>query len=167
MKIEIRPLELRDVSALTLLANDRKVWENVRDYFPFPYTQKDAEWFVNFSLEMAVNENFAITFEDEFCGVISANVQTDVYRKSAEMGYWIGEPFWGKGIVTEAVKLISKYAFESLGVNRIFSGVFEYNPASMKVLEKNGFVKEGIFKKAVFKKEQLWDEHKYAKLANP
>ncbi|AWV99083.1 GNAT family N-acetyltransferase [Arcticibacterium luteifluviistationis] len=165
MKIEIRPLEPTDVSNLAALANNQKIWEDVRDYFPFPYTEKDAEWFINHSLEMTVNENFAITYNGDFCGVISANIQTDVYRKSAEMGYWIGEPFWGKGIATEAVKLIITYAFENLGVNRIFSSVFEYNLASMKVLEKNGFVKEGVFRKAIFKKEQLWDEHKYAKLA--
>jgi [ribosomal protein S5]-alanine N-acetyltransferase len=164
MKIVIRPLELTDVSDLASLANNQKIWEDVRDYFPFPYTIKDAEWFINHSLEMTMIENFAITYKGVFCGVISANVQTDVYRKSAEMGYWVGEPFWGKGIATEAVKLIAKYAFENLGVNRLFSSVFEYNPASMKVLEKNGFVKEGVFRKAIFKKEQLWDEHKYAKL---
>jgi len=91
-------------------------------------------------------------------------LQQDVYRKSVEIGYWLGEPFWGMGIATKAVGLIASHAFEDLGLMRIFAGVFEYNIGSMKVLERNGFQKEGIAKKAVFKSDKFWDEHRYYKL---
>ena len=92
-------------------------------------------------------------------------IQKDVYQKSAEIGYWIGEPFWGKGIATKAVELITKYGFDELNLNRIYTGVFEYNIVSMKVLEKNGFQKEGIFKNAVLKNDKVYDEHRFYKLS--
>ncbi|MGB5228245.1 MAG: GNAT family protein, partial [Eudoraea sp.] len=85
-------------------------------------------------------------------------------RKSAEIGYWIGEPYWGKGIATKAIKLITKYGFEDLKLVRIYAGVFEFNMVSMKVLENNGYKKEGVFKKAVFKNSNFFDEHRYFKL---
>ncbi|MFT5885114.1 MAG: ribosomal-protein-alanine N-acetyltransferase [Arcticibacterium sp.] len=164
MNITLRPLHLEDKAVIAKLADNVNIWSSVRDYFPHPYTQRDAEWFIEHSLAMKVQENFAITYNENFCGIISANVQTDVYRKSAEMGYWIGEPFWGKGIATKATDLICDYTFQNLGVERIFSSVFEYNKASIRVLEKSGFEKEGVFRKAIFKKGRLWDEHKFAKL---
>ncbi|MFT6879611.1 MAG: ribosomal-protein-alanine N-acetyltransferase [Psychromonas sp.] len=164
MNITLRPLQLEDKVVIPKLADNINIWNAVRDYFPHPYSEKDAECFIAQSLAMKVQENFAIMYHDNFCGIISANVQTDVYRKSAEMGYWIGESFWGRGIATMAVDLICEYAFKILEVQRIFSGVFEYNKASMRVLEKSGFKKEGVLKNAIFKKGQLWDEHKFAKL---
>lgn len=90
--------------------------------------------------------------------------QKDVYRKSTEIGYWIGESFWGKGIATQAVGLLVHHAFEELGLARLYAGIFEYNVGSIRVLEKNGFQKEGISKKAVFKNGKFWDEHRYALL---
>ena len=98
--------------------------------------------------------------------MIGLIVQKDVYRKSAEIGYWIGEPFWGMGIATKAVEPITEYGFMELELNRIYTGVFEYNTASMKVLEKNGFEKEGIFKDAIFKNSKVYDEHRFFKLKN-
>jgi len=80
------------------------------------------------------------------------------------LGYWLGEPYWNKGIATTAVNIITDFAFGELAFKRIYAGVFEYNLASMKVLEKNGFVKEGICRKAVLKNDKFWDEHLYAKL---
>ena len=90
-------------------------------------------------------------------------MQKDVYRESAEIGYWLGAPYWGKGIATKAVALVTHYGFETLRLNRIFTGVFSFNKASMRVLEKNGFTKEGIFKRAVVKNGITYDEHRYAK----
>jgi len=87
-----------------------------------------------------------------------------VYSKSAEIGYWVGEPFRNKGIVTAAVKLMTEYGFNTLNLIRVHTGIFEYNTASMRVLEKNGFDKEGVFKRSVFKNGKIWDEHRYAKL---
>jgi RimJ/RimL family protein N-acetyltransferase len=94
--------------------------------------------------------------------MIGLHPQKDVYRLSAELGYWIGEPFWGNGIATKAVELILKYGFETLNLNRIYAGVFEHNIASMRVLEKCDFVKEGIAKQAVIKNNKVIDEHKFA-----
>lgn len=82
----------------------------------------------------------------------------DIYRRSAEIGYFIGEPYWNKGIVTTAVNLITEYGFKQLGIIRIHTGVFEYNTASMRVLEKCGFTKDAVFRKSVFKQNKIWDE---------
>jgi RimJ/RimL family protein N-acetyltransferase len=91
----------------------------------------------------------------------------DVYRKSAEVGYFIGEDYWNKGIVTVALNLITEYGFRNLNIVRIHSGVYEHNLASQRVLEKCGYIKEGVFQKAVFKKDQFWNEVRYAKVTDP
>ena len=109
-------------------------------------------------------KNFAIECDGKFCGVIGLILQKDVYRKSTELGYWVGEPYWGRGIATKAVARIVQYGFDELNLFRVFAGAFEYNVGSMKVLERNGFEKEGIAKKAVLKNEKFWDEHRYSKL---
>lgn len=163
-KIKIRHLKLSDKSELTKLANNKKVWDNLRDYIPFPYTNNDAEFFINLTKDETPKQTFGIAYGGELSGVIGLVVQKDVYRKSAEIGYWIGEPFWGNGIATKAVELITQYGFDVLDLNRIYTGVFEHNTASMKVLKKNGYEKEGIFKNAIIKNDQVFDEHRFYKL---
>ena len=162
--IKIRPLNLSDKSELANLANNKKIWDNLRDYIPYPYNENDANNFIKLTEQESPKQNFGIEYNGKLCGVIGLIVQKDVYRKSAEIGYWIGEPYWGKGIATKAVELITDYGFNTLDLKRIYTGVFEYNIASMKVLEKNGFEKEGILKKAVLKNEIFFDEHRYYKL---
>lgn len=162
--IKLRELEITDKEKLTELADNKKIWDNVRDYLPHPYKLSDAEFFINIVKKENPRQNFGIEYEGELCGVIGLIVKNDVYKKSAELGYWIGEYYWGKGIATKAVELITKYGFEKLQIIRIYSSVFENNIASMKVLEKNGFLKEGVFKKAVIKNEIIMDEHRYYKL---
>ncbi len=164
--ISIRPLKSSDKSELAKLANNKKIWDNLRDKIPFPYTEKDAEFFINLTQQETPQQNFAIAYKGKICGVIGLTIQKDVYRKSAEIGYFIGEPYWGKGIATKAVALITEYGFKELDLNRIYTGVFEYNIASMKVLEKNGFKKEGVFKNAVVKNNIVCDEHRFYKLKN-
>ncbi len=159
--VKIRQFTVLDQSELARLANNKNVWDNLRDYIPFPYTEKDAESFIRLNLKENPQQNFGIAFDNELCGVIGLIPQKDVYRKSAEIGYWLGEPFWGKGIATEAVRQITEYGFARLGIIRIYSGVFDYNIASMKVLEKNGFKKEGIFRNAIIKNGKVFDEHRY------
>ena len=163
-KIKIRPLKISDKSELAKLANNKKIWNNLRDYIPFPYTESDADFFINLTNEEDPRQTFGIEYNGLLCGVIGLVIQKDVYRKSAEIGYWIGESFWGNGIATKAVELITKYGFDKLYLNRIYSGVFEYNTASMKVLEKNGFRKDGIFKNAILKNNRVCDEHRFYKL---
>lgn len=163
-KIKIRPLKLSDKAELAKLANNKKIWDNLRDYIPFPYKESDAEFFINLTKEENPKQTFGIEYKDKLSGVIGLVIQKDVYQKSAEIGYWIGESFWGNGIATKAVELITRYGFDKLDLNRIYTGVFEYNAASMKVLEKNGYEKEGIFKNAIFKNDKVCDEHRFYKL---
>jgi len=148
------------------LANNEKISRNLRDGFPNPYTMTDAENF----LERFTNQDpvtfFGIEYISEYVGNISLVQGQDVYRKSAEIGYFIGEPYWNKGIVTTAVNLITEYGFNQLGIVRIHTGVFEYNTASMRVLEKCGYSKDCVFKKSVIKQGKLWDEVRYSKI-NP
>jgi [ribosomal protein S5]-alanine N-acetyltransferase len=162
--IVLRPLRLADAKRLAELANNEKISRNLRDGFPHPYTEEDAENF----LQKFTNQNpvtfFGIDYNNEYVGNIGLVPGQDIYRKSAEIGYFIGEPYWNKGIVTTAVNLITEYGFNHLDIIRIHTGVFEYNEASMHVLEKCGFVKEGVFRKSVFKQNQIWDEVRYAKL---
>lgn len=162
--IVLRSLRIKDAKRLADLANNEKVSRNLRDGFPNPYTEADAENFLQkFSNQDPVTF-FGIDYNGEYVGNISLVPCQDIYRMSAEIGYFIGEPYWNKGIVTSAVNLISEYGFSHLGIVRIQTGIFEYNTASQRVLEKCGFVKEGIFRKSVFKQGKLWDEVRYAKL---
>lgn len=162
--IVLRPLRKTDALRLTELADNEKISRNLRDGFPNPYTLTDAENFLQSFANQDPVTFFGIDFNGEYVGNISLVPGQDVYRKSAEIGYFIGEAYWNKGIVTTAVNLISEYGFTHLGIIRIQTGVFEYNEASMHVLEKCGFVKEAVFRKSVFKQGKLWDEVRFAKL---
>jgi ribosomal-protein-alanine N-acetyltransferase len=166
--VTLRKLSLKDKTSLALLANNKKIWDNVRDYLPSPYSEKDAEDFINTVQDENPVTTFAIDYKGQFCGVIGLVKQQDVYRLTAEIGYWIGEPFWNKGIATTAVKLITSYGFDTLKLVRIHTGVFEYNIGSMRVLENCGYNKDCIFEKSVVKNGQIWNEHRYSKITgNP
>jgi [ribosomal protein S5]-alanine N-acetyltransferase len=162
--ILLRPLTDDDKTAMAKLLNNKKVWDNLRDYIPYPYSESDAQFFIDLVKIEKPQMTFSIDFKEEFCGIIGLVGQKDVYQKTAEIGYWIGEPFWNKGIATTAVKLITEYGLNQLNFIRIHTGVFEYNLGSMKVLEKNGYEKDGIFKKSVFKNGKVWNEHRYSKI---
>jgi len=160
----LRPLRQTDAKRIAQLANNEKISRNLRDGFPHPYTIADAKFFLSKFSDQDPTWFFAIEYNGEYVGNISLVPCQDVYRQSAEIGYFIGEPYWNKGIVTKAVNMITEYGFNELGIVRIHTGVFEYNKASMRVLEKCGFIKEGIFSKSVTKQGQLWDEVRYAKI---
>ena len=162
--IKLRNLDLKDKSQIANLLNNKNIWDNLRNVVPYPYNQNDAEDFIKYVRKDKAQHIFAIDYNNTFCGVIGLILQHDVYEKSAEVGYWLGEPFWNKGIMSKALELITEYGFNELKLVRIYTGVFEYNIASMKVLEKNGYLEEGIFKKAIFKNGKMWDEHRYYKL---
>jgi len=164
--ILLRKFRKSDAISMAALANNEKISRNLRDGFPHPYTLQDAENFIKRFIDLEPVTFFAIEYNCEYVGNISLMLGQDLYRRSAEVGYFIGEPFWHKGIVTTALKLISKYGFEELDIVRIHTGVFEYNKASMRVLEKAGYEKNGVFKKSIFKMNKLWDEHRYFKI-NP
>lgn len=161
-RISLRPLKMRDKEAIASLANNKELWDNLRDIMPHPYTLKDAEFYIDMMTSDDSPPTFAIDLDGQFIGVIGLVPQTDVYRKTAEIGYWLGQPYWGKGIMSEAVQLLTNYGLHELGFIRIHAGIFEYNVGSMKVLEKCGYQKDGIFKKSIFKNDKIWDEHRYS-----
>jgi ribosomal-protein-alanine N-acetyltransferase len=162
--ILLRALADSDKERLAELCNNKKILDNLRDNIPFPYTVTDAELFIQHCKTENPPVTFAIEYRNELAGVIGLVKQSDVYKHSAEIGYWLGEQFWGKGIATEAVKLIVEYGFLELKLVRIFTGVFDYNTASQKVLRKAGFILEGIFDKSVIKNGTIYDEYRYAKI---
>ncbi|HWP92617.1 MAG TPA: GNAT family protein [Thermodesulfobacteriota bacterium] len=158
----IRSWDVGDVEAIVKYANNRNVWVNLRDSFPHPYTITNAlEWVFN-AKDQKPETRFAIASIDEAIGGIGIAPQTDVYSRSAEIGYWLGEPFWGKGIATMAVKAMTEYTFDHFNVVRIYAKVFEWNQASARVLEKAGFKFEGCLRKSVTKVGQTIDELVYA-----
>jgi RimJ/RimL family protein N-acetyltransferase len=158
----IRNWQAGDETSLAHHANNRKIWRNVRDRFPHPYTLEDASWWVGFANSETPATNFAIEVEGAAVGGIGLLLRDDIYRLSAEIGYWLGEEFWGRGIVAGAVRALTDYAFASFDLCRIYAEVFEWNPASMRVLEKAGFQFEGRLRKSVVKDGQVIDACIYA-----
>lgn len=159
--VKLRLLNENDAPNLAIIANNKKIWDNLRNRMPFPYSIKDAENFINLTKEEIINFTFGIEFNSKLCGVIGLIPQEDIYSHSAEVGYWIGEEFWGNGIATHALSLIIDYAFDILKIKRLFANVFFSNFASQKVLEKCGFEKEGHFKSSVLKNEKYLDELRF------
>ncbi len=164
--VVLRELTEADIPKLAEYANNEKVSINLRDAFPSPYTFEDAKRFIEMVDKQDPKTLFAIEYNGNYVGNISLSLGSDVYRKSAEIGYFIGEPFWNKGIASKAVRLITKYGFEKFDIVRIYTGIFEYNKPSQRVLEKCGFVKEAVFKKSIFKKGEFYDEIRFALLKN-
>jgi RimJ/RimL family protein N-acetyltransferase len=161
--IVLRPWAKPDAAQLAYIANNRKVWLNVRDRFPFPYTVGDAiEWIVFTSNQKPV-QNMAIVYKNKIAGSIGVMVKDDVYRKSIEIGYFLGEEFWGEGVATAAVNMLLQYIQQQFDVVRIYAEVFEHNKASMRVLEKNGFHREVVRIKSVYKNNVLMNDHVWVK----
>jgi ribosomal-protein-alanine N-acetyltransferase len=159
---KIRSWSLADRPALVKYANNRNIWRNLRDNFPHPYTQPDADQYLHSVLNQNPESHFAIASAQEAIGAIGLMLQSGVSAKSAEIGYWLGEPFWGQGIATAALRAMVEFGFIHFDIVRIYAEVFEWNPASMRVLEKAGFRCEGRLRKSVFKDGHLIDKVIYA-----
>ncbi|MEK6322011.1 MAG: GNAT family N-acetyltransferase [Acidobacteriota bacterium] len=157
-KSTLRPWQLGDEESLVRHSNNRNVWRNLRDAFPHPYTLADAKHWLQIANPSTPITNFAIVVEGAAVGGIGLVLKDDVFRRSAEIGYWIGEEFWGRGIVTEAVREVTDYAFATFDLCRVYAGVFEWNPASMRVLEKAGYEFECRMRKSVTKDGETIDE---------
>lgn len=158
---EIRPIVKEDAKRIALYANNREIWLNLRDYFPHPYNIDDAHGFIEMVNCQGPNKIFAIANKEGFIGVVGIHPLTDIYHCTAELGYWLGEPHWGQGHVTKAVNMMVDYTWKETKLERIEAGVFDFNLASMRVLEKCGFAKEAIRKKRLVKDGKLCDEHMY------
>lgn len=163
-QIKLRSLVDQDHTELVMLANNKKIWLNLRDIFPHPYSEIDGHVFMKIVNKDKINLRSVIDVNGKFAGMIGAFPQSDVYKFTAELGYWLGEPYWGRGIMTEAIRLKCKQVFEETNINRIFAAVFNYNKASAKTLEKNGFVYEGTARQAIFKDGAFCDELRYGLL---
>jgi len=158
----LRPWRRGDEEDLVRGANDREVWRNLRDAFPNPYTLADAFAWIDRCVEAERPRGLAIEIGGAACGSIGVFPLEDVHRRCAEIGYWLAEEHWGRGIMTEAVAAMTERAFRELDVVRIQAAVFAWNPASMRVLEKCGYVREGWLRKSVWKDGQLIDSAMYA-----
>lgn len=158
----IRSYERRDIQALVKYANNPNVSRNLREAFPYPYTRRDASLWIESALAQDEETHFAIATGQELIGGIGFQLQGDVHRRSAELGYWLGEPFWGRGIATLAVRTMIDYAFTDFDLVRLYAYVFAGNPASERVLEKAGFVCEGTLRQSVLKNDRLLDQKIFA-----
>ena len=158
----VRSWEWRDRDAIVRHANNRKVSINLRDRFPYPYTVGDARSWLDSVIGHKRETNFAIDVAGEAVGGIGFTVQPDVGHRSAEIGYWLGEEFWGRGITTDALIAVTEYAFSNFDICRLYAHVFEWNGASARVLEKAGYTFEGRLRKSVTKEGQTIDQLMYA-----
>jgi ribosomal-protein-alanine N-acetyltransferase len=153
-----------DASSLVRFANNSRIAVTLRDGFPSPYTSGDAERFIaQATAPGSRNLILAIEVDRQACGGIGIHPLEDVYHRTAEIGYWLAEPYWGRGIVTDAVRAIVPLAFDRYDLVRIQAGIFSNNPASMRVLEKCGFVREAVHKDAVTKNGVTMDEVMFAR----
>jgi RimJ/RimL family protein N-acetyltransferase len=160
----LRPLRESDVESIARHANDRAVWRNLRDAFPHPYRVEDARTFLAHVAESGDARVFGIEIDGAVVGACGIHPQPDVYARSAELGYWLGTAFQGRGLMTKVVRAVVDFGFTHEWLERIYASVFEWNPASMRVLEKCGFQREGVLRKSVFKDGQLIDGVLYARL---
>jgi ribosomal-protein-alanine N-acetyltransferase len=162
MNITLRPWHINDLENLVALANNPNIARNLTDQFPSPYTKENGLKFIEFASSNEPLRIFAIDLDGESIGGIGLHPQSDIERKNAELGYWLGEPFWGKGIISKVVPQIVEYGFAHLDLHRIFARPFGRNIASQKVLEKAGFSLEAKLKDAFYKNKIFEDAFIYS-----
>jgi len=161
--IHLRDLNSKDHKELSIIANNRKIWINLKDRFPHPYSEDDAELFIRYAQTNGKEVVKAIISNDNLCGVIGVIPQEDVHAHVGEVGFWLGEPYWSQGIGTTALLLFIE-SYISGKYQRLEAGVFSNNIASMKLLEKCGFIKEGVRRSRIIKDGVTQDEHLFGLL---
>jgi RimJ/RimL family protein N-acetyltransferase len=159
---EVRSWRLEDAASLAHHANNRQIWLNLRDSFPHPYTLADAQRFFEAIVGASPELNFCIACRDEAIGGIGLRPWSDVERFSAEIGYWLGEAFWGRGIATAAIRAVTQHGLDALGLHRIFALPYARNAPSLRALEKAGYVCEGRLRQSAFKDGRWEDQFMYA-----
>ena len=160
----VRHFEHDDARALSQSANNRAIWLNLRDRFPHPYTEGDARKWIDFCQQYKPSANFAIAVDGSVAGGIGIMVQDDVHKHTAEIGYWLAEPHWGKGIMSKVVTEMTSWYFANFDLMRIYALAFDYNPASARVLQKAGYELEGRLKKSAIKDGRVLDQLVYARI---
>lgn len=158
----LRPFRISDAAQLVLHANNKKIADNLNDGFPFPYTEKNAFEFFESLRNDFPQKVLAIALDDQVIGAIGIFPQTKVQRLNAEIGYWVGEKYWGRGIATKAVKAMLNYTFANFNLIRIYARPFPDNNASKRVIEKSGFTFEARLKNGLCKNEEIFDELIYS-----
>ena len=163
-RIHLREWKIEDAPDLAVAISNKKVLDNLRDGIPYPYSEKDAIEFITATLAAEEDSQyaFAICIDDKAIGSIGVFRKDNVHRLTAEMGYYIAEPYWGKGIMTEAVRQMCVFVFANTDIVRIFAEPYAYNTASCRVLEKAGFQCEGILRQNAIKNGQSVDMMMYA-----
>lgn len=164
MECKIREWKIEDASELAEMLNNKKILDNLRDGLPYPYTKKDAAEYITAMRQADKSETFAfaITVDGRVIGSIGIFRCSNIHSRTAEMGYYIGEPYWGKGMATSAVKQACRHVFANTDIIRIFAEPFAYNTASCRVLEKAGFQLEGLLRSNAVKNGRVQDMKMYA-----
>jgi [ribosomal protein S5]-alanine N-acetyltransferase len=160
----VRSWRKGDLPALLRHANNPKVAGNLRDQFPHPYTRHDGIDFLDYVRAQDPECSFAIEYGGEVVGGVGFHKGRDISRISAEMGYWLGEDFWGKGLATRTVTAMAEWAFENYKLTRVYAFVFAHNVASKRVLEKSGFEREGLLRRSAIKNGVVLDQYLFAKV---
>lgn len=160
--LELRPWRLSDMEDLAFFANNANIANNMTNKFPHPYLLEHAEAFIQFTQVSDPVCIFAISCDGRSIGGMGVHLQEDIFAKNAELGYWLAEPYWGKGIVSKLLPELIDFAFKTFDIHRVFARPFSTNKASQRVLEKNNFVLEATLPKTIFKKGIYLDELIYA-----
>lgn len=166
IKVQIRKWELADAKDLAAVLSNKNILDNLRDGLPYPYTKKDGQDYISAMLNVDENNTFAfaVTADKKVIGSISAFRQDNIHRQTAELGYYIAEEYWRKGIMTEAVKQLCNYVFTHTDIIRIYAEPFAYNIGSCRVLEKAGFQYEGTLRSNAIKNGKVFDMKIYSRL---
>jgi RimJ/RimL family protein N-acetyltransferase len=162
--VVLRAFEPEDAPSLARHANNANIARWLRDRFPHPYGLADAESWISFARSQVPMSNFAVACGGEAIGGAGLTLLDDIWRRSAEIGFWLGEPFWGRGIMSRVVPALTEWAFQSFDVVRVFATVFAGNDASARVLEKAGYAREGIMRRAACKAGAVHDLVLYARV---
>jgi ribosomal-protein-alanine N-acetyltransferase len=161
----LRPFQEGDQQAMVRYGNDAAVWRNLTSRFPHPYTLEAADNWIRIANENpADTRNLAIVVDGEAIGAVGFERQGDLHTRTAEIGYWIGQPFWGRGLATAALRLATEIAFEHFDFVRLQAGIIDWNAASCRVVEKAGYVFEARLRRHIFKDGQISDLLLYVRL---
>ncbi len=164
-EIALRPWAAQDAEALVQLGNDREIWLNLRDRFPHPFTIPAADlWLAEHIIASAQKRSFAVTYRGQLAGGVPLRRRKDAHHICADLTFWVGRPMWGRGIATGAVRAATAYAFDNLGLERVQAFVFDWNPASARVLENAAYTLEGRLRHYVLKDGRYGDALLYARL---